>query len=141
MSEQKRATLSTISTQKPNVKKVKEVSKTVRFTLTLPESNEKACPEYNYRDLLNSFEVSYNRKWLLFALGDLLTTWSIITRVPNAFAYVVHVWIFGLELHTNRDAHVSKFRYYLFLMGVLFVQAAVFSLIICQKSTSRHICV
>lgn len=64
MSEQKRATLSTISTQKGETKKVKEKSKTIRFSLTLPESNEKSCPEYNYRDLLNSAEVSYNRKWL-----------------------------------------------------------------------------
>lgn len=64
MSEQKRATLSTISTQKGDTKKVKEKSKTIRFSLTLPESNEKSCPEYNYRDLLNSAEVSYNRKWL-----------------------------------------------------------------------------
>lgn len=72
MSEPKRATLTSISTQKPNVKKDKEVSKTIRFTLKLPESNEKACPEYNYRDLLNSAEVSYNRKWLLFVFGALL---------------------------------------------------------------------
>lgn len=72
MSEPKRATLSSITTQKTNVKKDKEVSKTVRFTLKLPESNEKACPEYNYRDLLNSAEVSYNREWLLFVLCALL---------------------------------------------------------------------
>lgn len=64
MSEPKRATLSTISTQKSDVKKTKETSKSIRFSLTLPESNEKSCPEYNYRDLLNSAEVSYNRKWL-----------------------------------------------------------------------------
>lgn len=69
MSEQKRATLSTITTQKTSVKKFKDTTKTVRFTLTLPESNEKACPEYNYRDLLNSVEVSYNIKWLLFRIN------------------------------------------------------------------------
>lgn len=71
MSEQKRATLSTISTQKSKVKKVKEVPKTIRFNLTLPESNEKACPEYNYRDLLNTVEVSYNLKWSLQTLCDI----------------------------------------------------------------------
>lgn len=59
MSEQKRNTLTSLSTNKKE-KKSKELLKTVRFTLGLPESNEEACPEFHYGALLNSAEVSYH---------------------------------------------------------------------------------
>ncbi|PNF36146.1 hypothetical protein B7P43_G10959 [Cryptotermes secundus] len=55
MSEPKRNTLTSLSTNKKE-KKSKELLKTVRFTLGLPESNEEACPEFHYSALLNSAE-------------------------------------------------------------------------------------
>ncbi|XP_069687203.1 ubinuclein-2-like isoform X6 [Periplaneta americana] len=55
MSEQKRNTLTSLGTNKKE-KKTKELLKTVRFTLGLPESNEEACPEFHYSALLNSAE-------------------------------------------------------------------------------------
>ncbi|GLH15259.1 Uncharacterized protein GBIM_19624 [Gryllus bimaculatus] len=55
MSEQKRATLTSLGSTKKD-KKTKDLPKTVRFTLTLAESNEEACPEFNYRVLLGSAE-------------------------------------------------------------------------------------
>ncbi|XP_049937634.1 ubinuclein-1 isoform X1 [Schistocerca serialis cubense] len=61
MSEQKQGTLTSIGTNKKE-KKVKEVSKTVRFTITLGESTEEACPEFNYRDLLRSAEKKRKTK-------------------------------------------------------------------------------
>lgn len=59
MSEQKRNTLTSLSTNKKE-RKSRELLKTVRFTLGLPESNEEACPEFHYSALLNSAEVSYH---------------------------------------------------------------------------------
>lgn len=67
MSEQKRVPLQSLGTTKKE-KKGEEFVQSYRFVLTLPESNEKACPEFNYRELLKSAEVSYNRKWLRLAL-------------------------------------------------------------------------
>lgn len=58
MSDQKQNNLTPIGTNKRE-KKTKEVSKTIRFNLILSESNEEACPEFNYKDLLLSAEVSY----------------------------------------------------------------------------------
>lgn len=37
----------------------KQLAPSFRFALTLPESNEKTCPEFNYAQLLKSAEVSY----------------------------------------------------------------------------------
>lgn len=37
----------------------KQLAPSFRFTLTLPESNEKTCPEFNYSQLLKSAEVSF----------------------------------------------------------------------------------
>ncbi|KAG8232247.1 hypothetical protein J437_LFUL011800, partial [Ladona fulva] len=61
MSEQKRATLTTLGTSKKD-KKVKEPRRTVRLKVNLSESNEKTCPEYNYVDLLNSVERRRKKK-------------------------------------------------------------------------------
>lgn len=66
MSEEKRATLISLGTQKDNVKKKASVGKTVRICLVLPESNEDTYPEYNYKEELAAAKVSYNRKWLRF---------------------------------------------------------------------------
>ena len=41
-----------------NVEK-KKVKRTIRLTITLPESNEKCCPEYHYGELLTQSKVSY----------------------------------------------------------------------------------
>jgi len=38
----------------------KQLAPSFRFTLTLPESNEKTCPEFNYSQLLKSAEVSFS---------------------------------------------------------------------------------
>lgn len=35
----------------------KQLAPSFRFTLTLPESNEKTCPEFNYAQLLKAAEV------------------------------------------------------------------------------------
>jgi len=51
--------LTSLGTNKKE-KKTKELLKTVRFTLGLPESNEEACPEFHYSALLSSAEVSYH---------------------------------------------------------------------------------
>jgi len=37
----------------------KQLAPSFRFALTLPESNEKTCPEFNYAQLLKSAEVSH----------------------------------------------------------------------------------
>lgn len=55
MSEPKRSSLTSLGTNKKE-KKTKELLKTVRFTLGLPESNEEACPEFHYSALLSSAE-------------------------------------------------------------------------------------
>lgn len=55
MSEPKRNSLTSLGTNKKE-KKTKELLKTVRFTLGLPESNEEACPEFHYSALLSSAE-------------------------------------------------------------------------------------
>lgn len=63
MSDQKRATLTTLGTSKSD-KKSKEVQrKTIRLNLTLAEPNEDSYPVFKYPALLNAEEVSYNRKW------------------------------------------------------------------------------
>ncbi|KAF4526210.1 hypothetical protein B566_EDAN001894 [Ephemera danica] len=51
MADIKKIALNTIGAPKKE-KKSKSVSKTVRFSLTLGESNEKSCPEFNYKELL-----------------------------------------------------------------------------------------
>nr|CAD7394971.1 unnamed protein product [Timema cristinae] len=61
MSEVKRTSLTSISSNKKE-KKSKHQSKTVRFFLTLPESNEEACPEFNYSELLKSVERKQKNK-------------------------------------------------------------------------------
>ncbi|XP_012261586.2 ubinuclein-1 isoform X2 [Athalia rosae] len=55
MSEQKRVPLQSLGTTKKE-KKGEEFVQSYRFSLTLPESNEQACPEFNYRELLKSAE-------------------------------------------------------------------------------------
>ncbi|VEN56136.1 unnamed protein product [Callosobruchus maculatus] len=52
MSEIKRVVLNTLEPPKANDEVSKKVSKTVRISLVLPESNEDTCPEYNYKDQL-----------------------------------------------------------------------------------------
>ncbi|CAG9827914.1 unnamed protein product [Diabrotica balteata] len=52
MSEIKRVVLNTLETQKVSDKVIKKVTKTVRITFILPESNEDKHPEYNYKDEL-----------------------------------------------------------------------------------------
>ncbi|CAG2056773.1 unnamed protein product [Timema podura] len=59
--EVKRTSLTSISSNKKE-KKSKHQSKTVRFFLTLPESNEEACPEFNYSELLKSVERKQKNK-------------------------------------------------------------------------------
>lgn len=67
MSEAKRVPLQTLefpeslgyATKKEKKgEKGKQLAPSFRFTLTLPESNEKACPEFNYAQLLKAAEVS-----------------------------------------------------------------------------------
>lgn len=66
MSETKRVPLQTLEFPEPlghATKKEKkgnmgkQLAPSFRFTLTLPESNEKTCPEFNYSQLLKSAEV------------------------------------------------------------------------------------
>ncbi|XP_030749826.1 yemanuclein [Sitophilus oryzae] len=52
MSDIKRAILTTLEPQKVNDKAAKKQCKSVRICVTLPESNEDKCPEYNYKDEL-----------------------------------------------------------------------------------------
>lgn len=61
MTEPKKVAFSTLGPIKKEKKKEKKV-KTVRITLTLPESNEKSCPEFNYRELVSLKLVSKNVK-------------------------------------------------------------------------------
>lgn len=66
MSEAKRVPLQTLefpeslghATKEKKGNMGKQLSPSFRFTLTLPESNEKTCPEFNYAQLLKSAEVS-----------------------------------------------------------------------------------
>jgi hypothetical protein len=67
MSEAKRVPLQTLefpeslghATKKEKKGNVgKQLAPSFRFTLTLPESNEKTCPEFNYSQLLKTAEVS-----------------------------------------------------------------------------------
>lgn len=59
MSDPKRANLITVSGAKSTLNKLKE---TVRLTINLDESNEKAYPELDYKELVRAVLVSYNRK-------------------------------------------------------------------------------
>ncbi|XP_047498631.1 ubinuclein-1-like isoform X3 [Penaeus chinensis] len=52
MTEPKKVAFSTLGPIKKEKKKEKKM-KTVRIILTLPESNEKSCPEFNYRELVS----------------------------------------------------------------------------------------
>lgn len=70
MSEAKRVPLQTLefpeslghATKKEKKGNVgKQLAPSFRFTLTLPESNEKTCPEFNYAQLLKTAEVSSMR--------------------------------------------------------------------------------
>ncbi|XP_076619579.1 yemanuclein isoform X1 [Colletes latitarsis] len=65
MSEAKRVPLQTlefpeslgyVAKKEKKGEKGKQLAPSFRFTLTLPESNEKACPEFNYAQLLKSAE-------------------------------------------------------------------------------------
>lgn len=70
MSEAKRVPLQTLEfpeslgyaakTEKKGEKGI-QLAPSFRFVLTLPESNEKACPEFNYAQLLKAEEVSFTR--------------------------------------------------------------------------------
>lgn len=66
MSEGKRATLISFGSQKVSEKRTKEIGKTIRISLVLPQSNEDTCPEFNYKEELAAVKVSYNRKWSRF---------------------------------------------------------------------------
>lgn len=57
MTEPKKVAFSTLGPIKKEKKKEKKM-KTVRIILTLPESNEKSCPEFNYRELVSLKLVS-----------------------------------------------------------------------------------
>lgn len=59
MSDSKRATFITVGAPKSAKK---NVTKTVRLTINLDESNESKYPELNYKELVIVEEVSYNRK-------------------------------------------------------------------------------
>ncbi|XP_042870838.1 ubinuclein-1-like isoform X3 [Penaeus japonicus] len=52
MTEPKKVAFSTLGPIKKEKKREKKL-KTVRIILTLPESNEKSCPEFNYRELVS----------------------------------------------------------------------------------------
>lgn len=66
MSEVKRVPLQTLefpeslehATKEKKADKGKQLAPSFRFTLTLPESNEKTCPEFNYAQLIKTAEVS-----------------------------------------------------------------------------------
>lgn len=75
MSEAKRVPLQTLefpeslgyATKKEKKgEKGKQLAPSFRFTLTLPESNEKACPEFNYAQLLKAAEVSSSFHSLIY---------------------------------------------------------------------------
>lgn len=66
MSEVKRVPLISFGSNKVDEKKPKEVNKTVRIYVELPQSNEDTCPEYNYKEQLAAAKVTYNRKWFRF---------------------------------------------------------------------------
>lgn len=59
MSETKKVAFSTLGPIKREKKRAKEV-KSLRIVLTLPESNEKSCPEFNYRELVTQKLVSFD---------------------------------------------------------------------------------
>lgn len=57
MTEPKKVAFSTLGSMKKEKKREKKV-KSLRIALTLAESNEKSCPEFNYRELLAQRLVS-----------------------------------------------------------------------------------
>ena len=61
MSDYKKVELSTIAPAEKK-KKSTRYDQTVRLNITLPESNEKSCPQFNYGDLLaqNLVSLLYN---------------------------------------------------------------------------------
>ncbi|RZF46164.1 hypothetical protein LSTR_LSTR014314, partial [Laodelphax striatellus] len=62
MSETKRATLTTLSSNKCDKKPVKTPKKTVRLDLNLIEPNEDECSVFNYTALINSLEKKQLKK-------------------------------------------------------------------------------
>lgn len=57
MTEPKKVAFSTLGSMKKEKKRERKV-KSWRIALTLAESNEKSCPEFNYRELLAQRLVS-----------------------------------------------------------------------------------
>lgn len=83
MSEIKRVALNSLEPSKVSEVANKSASKTIRITVTLPESNEDKCPEYNYKDLLALTKVTYERKWLRIVLQiDLIEKSNLLQLFP-----------------------------------------------------------
>ncbi|CAH1159709.1 unnamed protein product [Phaedon cochleariae] len=61
MSEIKRVSLTTLEPQKVSDKVNKKQFKTVRISVSLPESNEDNCPEYNYKDQLAAVKKKFKQ--------------------------------------------------------------------------------
>jgi len=62
MTEHKRVALTTVAPTKIEKKKEKK-AKCLRISLRLPESNEKSCPEFNYRELVaHSLSERFKKK-------------------------------------------------------------------------------
>ncbi|KAF2897055.1 hypothetical protein ILUMI_09121 [Ignelater luminosus] len=57
MSEVKRAKLISFGSERVNNKNSKEIGKTVRIAVILPESTEDKCPEFNYKDLFTATKI------------------------------------------------------------------------------------
>ena len=81
MTELKKVAFSTLPPTKEKKEKKSKV-KVLRINLTLPESNEKSCPEYNYRDLVAIKLVG--RVWALLCINAGI--FKVDVSVVNHFA-------------------------------------------------------
>ena len=83
MSEPKRVPLQTLEFANAAKKdKGKQLMPSHRFTLTLPESNEKTCPEFDYAQLLKAAEVSKIKKYHLHLRKLSISPAPICLRTP-----------------------------------------------------------
>ncbi|CAL4063671.1 unnamed protein product, partial [Meganyctiphanes norvegica] len=88
MSELKRVPLTTVVPTKKEKKRENKV-KCLRITLTLPESNEKSCPEFNYRELVarsltERFKKKQDAKSKHKPLGNVINTPQLDPTDPFA---------------------------------------------------------
>lgn len=72
---------------KKDKKSPTKIVKTHRFTLTLPDSTEKSCPEFNFADLISALTVILKKLFLRFSTGCYSFVLSCCTEKSIGFSF------------------------------------------------------